>query len=310
MSWWRSRASTASKEVVNGSSPSARLSDRDSISFFFTKFPEDAKHSELWKLFAKFGYVGDVFLAKKLDKWGRKFGFVKYKEVLNVEDLATRLEHVWFDNVRLKVNLARFGREERSPVAVQYGEERSGGGAALVIPGVSFKAAMTKVSGAAQTGGVESACLQVNPSEDMLRLLEAVYVGELRCIEDPIQVQQRFVMEGIGGVRITGMGDSLVLLLESVSGAVGRAAKSHEMWWWGMFKSVKKWSLQCVAVKIRIWLKVLGIPLHVWDGELFKTIRAFLGEFLDFDEDTIGRRRLDLARILVIREVLLMKKSR
>lgn len=106
-------------------------------------------------------------------------------------------------------------------------------------------------------------------------------------------------MEGIVRVKVTGMRDSLVLLLESEDGAVARVAKAHEMWWRGMFLSVKKWSPQCVAGKRRLWLKVFGIPLHVWDEELFKAIGNFFCEFLDFDEDTIGRRRLDFARINV-----------
>lgn len=112
-------------------------------------------------------------------------------------------------------------------------------------------------------------------------------------------VQQRFVMEGIVRVKVTGMRDSLVLLLESEAGAVARVAKAHEMWWRGIFLSVKKWSPQCVAGKRRLWLKVFGIPLHVWDEELFKAIGNFFSEFLDFDEDIIGRRRLDFARINV-----------
>jgi len=215
--------------VVKGVTPSVRVSDWDSTSFFFTKFPESANRSDLWKLFAKFGYVGEVFLPKKLDKWGRRFGFVKYKEVLNVEALAARLENVWFDNVRLKVNLARFGREDKLPPA-QLREERFGGVDAPVIPGISFKAVVTKESGVVPVRGSDSVCLQINPSEDMLRLMESGFVGELRCVEDPVQVQQRFIMEGIADIKITRMGDSLVLLLESEVGAVGRAAKAHDMW--------------------------------------------------------------------------------
>jgi hypothetical protein len=133
----------------------------------------------------------------------------------------------------------------------------------------------------------------------MLKMLEAGFVGELRCVENDVHFQQRFVMEGIVGAKVTGMGDSLVLLLESDAGAVARAAKAHEMWWRGMFLSVKKWTPQCVALNRRLWLKVFGIPLHVWDEELFKAIGTHFGEFLDFDEDTIGRRRLDFATLHV-----------
>jgi len=71
------------------------------------------------------------------------------------------------------------------------------------------------------------------------------------------------------------------------------------MWWKALFKSVRKWSPQMVAKKRRVWLNVYGIPLHVWDEGLFELLGASFGDFLDFDENTIGRRRLDMARIFV-----------
>ncbi|MCI22421.1 RNA-binding protein 25-like, partial [Trifolium medium] len=54
--------------------------DQETTSFFFTNFPEDAKVTELWSKFARHGRVGEVYVPKKLDKQGRRFGFVKFKE--------------------------------------------------------------------------------------------------------------------------------------------------------------------------------------------------------------------------------------
>jgi hypothetical protein len=60
--------------------------------------------------------VEEVFVPKKLDKWGRRFGFVKYKNICNEEVLEERLEEVWLWKTRLKVNRARFGREKQKVV--------------------------------------------------------------------------------------------------------------------------------------------------------------------------------------------------
>jgi len=48
-----------------------------------------------------------------------------------------------------------------------------------------------------------------------------------------------------------------------------------------------------------VWLKVYGLPLHVWEEQGFKHFGDLFGSFLDFDEETIGFKRLDFARILV-----------
>ena len=39
--------------------------------------------------------MGEVYIPLKKDKWGRKFDFVKFKEVVNVEELEGRLGDVW-----------------------------------------------------------------------------------------------------------------------------------------------------------------------------------------------------------------------
>lgn len=87
--------------------------DSSTISFFFTHFPSKMKVSKLWQLFNSYGVVGEVFVPKKLDKWGKRFGFVKFKNVTNMELLELQLEEVWWGDSKLKVNKARFGMGER-----------------------------------------------------------------------------------------------------------------------------------------------------------------------------------------------------
>jgi len=72
--------------------------------FPFTNIPEDATRSYLWKVFVHFDSIGEVYVPKKLDKWGRHFGFVKFKEVGDEAKLENRLEKVWKGDVKLKVN--------------------------------------------------------------------------------------------------------------------------------------------------------------------------------------------------------------
>jgi len=75
--------------------------------------------------------------------------------------------------------------------------------------------------------------------------------------------------------------------------------KNHNPWWVYMFKGVKIWSPQLVFDSRMVWINVYDIPLHVWDEPLFKKIGDLFGKFVDFDEDTIGRNKLDVARIKV-----------
>lgn len=98
---------------------------------------------------------------------------------------------------------------------------------------------------------------------------------------------------------MTSMGDNLVLLQSEIPGQIEKARKEHVDWWKVTFKEVRRWSPQRVAKRRRVWLKVFRIPLHVWDEPLFKLLGSKFGTFEDFDEDTVGAKRLDVGRILV-----------
>jgi RNA recognition motif-containing protein len=86
--------------------------DQSSVSFFITNFPEDCHTEDLWKVFGRFGRLGDVYIPNKVDKWVKRFAFVKFREVRDVEELSGRMEVVWFGSFKLRVNQARFSRKK------------------------------------------------------------------------------------------------------------------------------------------------------------------------------------------------------
>ncbi|KAK2412588.1 SC35 splicing factor [Trifolium repens] len=61
--------------------------DQETTSYFITNFPEETNSMELWSKFARFARVGEVYIPNKVDKQGRRFGFVKFKEVTDAVEL-------------------------------------------------------------------------------------------------------------------------------------------------------------------------------------------------------------------------------
>lgn len=47
------------------------------------------------------------------------------------------------------------------------------------------------------------------------------------------------------------------------------------------------------------WVRILGLPLHLWDSEVFREIGDFCGGFVSVDVDTRQRKNLQWARITV-----------
>jgi hypothetical protein len=65
--------------------------------FLFTNFLEGAKTSSMCQFFARYGRMGEVFIPKKLDKWGKCFCYFKFKDVNDEDTLEASLEEIWLD---------------------------------------------------------------------------------------------------------------------------------------------------------------------------------------------------------------------
>lgn len=87
-----------------------KVIDRSGVSFFFTNYPKDWTRQSMWIHFQRFGNVLDIFIPNKRSKQGTKFGFVKFKEVNNMEDLLVKIKSVAVGANYLLVNEARFRR--------------------------------------------------------------------------------------------------------------------------------------------------------------------------------------------------------
>ena len=48
-----------------------------------------------------------------------------------------------------------------------------------------------------------------------------------------------------------------------------------------------------------VWVRILGLPLHLWRRSLFKKFGDSCGRFVTVDENTAERRNLKWARVLV-----------
>jgi len=227
----------------------------------------------------------------------KKKGVVKFKDVRNEEQLGVRLQDVWFWNTKLKVNRARFGREKQQLVEEKKSKEGILTAGPSTVVGRSFKQALSK--NGAEDRKQETPTLEIRPSEELLEWLQGSYVGELYQDLDSKEVQQMLVMEGLAVVKVTGMGDKMVLLQIDGNREIEEVTRNHKEWWESMFSKISKWSPNKVAVRRSVWLKVMGIPLHVWEEPTFKALGSLFGVFLDFDEVTISKKRLDWARIKV-----------
>ena len=66
----------------------------------------------MWKIIRRWGKVLDVFVSRRLNQRGHRFGFIRFQHVDNVQELAKQLDNIWIRNLKFHVNLLRYRRQE------------------------------------------------------------------------------------------------------------------------------------------------------------------------------------------------------
>lgn len=61
--------------------------ETDITSFYFTRFPEDVNEKDLWNIFREWGQVWEIFISKHRNKGGRRYGFVRFRGVADINRL-------------------------------------------------------------------------------------------------------------------------------------------------------------------------------------------------------------------------------
>jgi hypothetical protein len=273
--------------------------DNTTTSFFFTNFPEDASSEDLWRLFLKYGRVWEVYIPKKVDKRGRRFGFMKFKEVKEVEALTESLTDVWLGTFKLHVNRSRFNRSEKKEV--QLTNVPPLGLLAIREEDKSGNPYRSALLGAPGSGNVRGAYMVIKAAvnESLRKELKGSVVGKLAQEKDVKRIQSILMMEGFKSIYVTHLGSNMVVLRSPVEGDVDRLLRSKNECLEYFFSELRPWAPNIVSVHRETWIQVFGIPLHIWGEDFFKQVGSKLGVFLDYDEETASMRRFDVARIWI-----------
>jgi len=63
------------------------------------------------EVFQKWARVKEIFISRRRNRWGRRFGFVRFFGVRNVASLERDLDSSFVGNMKLHVNLPRYRRD-------------------------------------------------------------------------------------------------------------------------------------------------------------------------------------------------------
>ena len=86
----------------------------DISSFYFTRFTDDITENELWQHFKRWGDLREIFIPYRRNYNGRRYGFVRFKGVRDIQQLARQLDSIVIGGMKLFVNIPKYDRERRT----------------------------------------------------------------------------------------------------------------------------------------------------------------------------------------------------
>ncbi|KAF5795977.1 putative RNA recognition motif domain, nucleotide-binding alpha-beta plait domain superfamily [Helianthus annuus] len=76
--------------------------------FYVSNLPPKCSSLDLKEVFGGFGVYEGSYIARKRDRWGKRFAFVSFRDVHDVKRLEGEMVDVWVGSYKLFVALARF----------------------------------------------------------------------------------------------------------------------------------------------------------------------------------------------------------
>ncbi|XP_039004721.1 uncharacterized protein LOC120131927 [Hibiscus syriacus] len=277
-------ASTQSSEKASGKVDKIQT-------LFVQNIPPRYHWSGLRQLFGRHGDVVSSYIARKNDRLGKRFGFVRFSKKEDTERAMQRLNGFWLFGYRLSVKEARYRAKNSS------GDLNSPANSNTVIRVPNDKSIAEEVSETLTRR--RSRSIQGVIDDEVVRKLQKCLVGTMATVCSSTQVVDRLRVGGLGEVRIKFMGGR-DFLLEFVDEELYTFMKEHN---WSflreVFLEVNPWTESYRASERVTWIKLIGVPLHCWNHNTFKRISELWGECLAMGENALQESGCEEMTILI-----------
>ncbi|GLT59696.1 hypothetical protein SLA2020_325020 [Shorea laevis] len=120
------KSATGLKDFVNKLPAFDKGLLKQCVSYHFINFPEDWGVKELFffiRKIVKAGRLWDIFIPSKRDRRGNRYGFARFLDVRDGQEIKKQLESIWIGNKRVIFNPAVERGEEKCRLQAKSAEE-------------------------------------------------------------------------------------------------------------------------------------------------------------------------------------------
>ncbi|GAU35004.1 hypothetical protein TSUD_103270 [Trifolium subterraneum] len=231
----------------------------------------DTTASELWSIFNKYWRVGEVYIPDKRDRVGKRFGFARFEDVEDQQKLLQRIEETWIGTYKIRANLPNFLRGDAKKLNPNGGDRRR------IEPVLNETEKTQNENSKVKSRG---------------QTFKAVVQGGRQYI--PKNKQSEWIAKANGKRKARLTDEEYRAGIMAIEAE--RAYEANKEWWERRFLSLTPWRPNIRPNRRRIWVRLFGVPLHIWSFEGFKKIIWRYGKLINLDRETLEQTRLDVAR--------------
>ncbi|GKE22040.1 RNA-directed DNA polymerase, eukaryota, nucleotide-binding alpha-beta plait domain protein [Tanacetum coccineum] len=258
-----------------------------SKSVFISNFPDDCSSMDLWKVCNGYGTVVDVFIPNKRSKAGKRFAFVRFINVLNLDRLIENLKTIWIGRFHLSANPARFER----PKASTFQKEKP-------VPSgnvTGFKQSIVQNQGGPKESysSILKPSLVLDDSCLVNRDLTNCVMGEVLQFSSINNLQVLLSNEGFHNTRVVYLGGLWVMIELKSSKSKSKFMEHVGVASW--FRRLCNAQSDFAAKERIVWVDIEGVPLNAWTRSTFQKISSKWGELVELEDgydDLFARKRI------------------
>ncbi|GJZ42823.1 RNA-directed DNA polymerase, eukaryota, partial [Tanacetum coccineum] len=234
-----------------------------------------------------YGTVVDVFIPNKRSKAGKRFAFVRFINVLNLDRLIENLKTIWIGRFHLSANTARFER----PKASTFQKEKP-------VPSgnvTGFKQPIVQNQGRPKESylSILKPSLVLDDSCLVNRDLTNCVMGEVLQFSSINNLQVLLSNEGFHNTRVVYLGGLWVMIELKSSKSKSKFMEHVGVASW--FRRLCNAQSDFAAKERIVWVDIEGVPLNAWTRSTFQKISSKWGELVELEDgydDLFARKRI------------------
>ncbi|GJU31030.1 RNA-directed DNA polymerase, eukaryota [Tanacetum coccineum] len=264
----------------------ADLTRSISKSIFVTNFPDNTSSKDMWNLCQGYGTVVDVYIPNRLSKAGKRFAFVRFIKVENVDRLVGNLCTLWIGRMHLHANVVRFERSYSRPSQSTHPYKPVNTGAPTFASALKGTANLPPYISSSHALVLDDSCV-------VSRQLDNYVMGEVKQFSSINNLRVLLSNEGFPNVKLAYLGGLWVMIeLESLKSKAKFMKHVGVASWFVRLCNAQS---DFVSRERIVWVDIEGVPLHVWSRATFNKIGSKWGEVMELKEcldDCFGRKRI------------------